>query len=134
MSVKIVGLEDVLKNLDAKFSPDKVERVKNKALRAGAKAFENELLMGLSSYSDTGATMAEVVISSPKGVGSVKVVRIGWNGPKKRYKLVHLNEFGYTRYGKKYSPAGYGVIRTTIDKTEETYKQVVKDSIVEELL
>ena len=134
MSVKVVGMEQVLKKLDEKFSPAKVERVKNKALKEGAKAFEMELLMGLSSYADTGATMTEVVVSTPRGMGSVKVIRIGWNGPKKRYKLVHLNEFGYTRYGKKYSPAGYGVIRTTIDKTEETYKKIVKDVMVEEMM
>ena len=35
-------------------------------------------------------------------------------GPTGRYRIIHLNEHGYTRNGKKYTPRGFGVIAKTI--------------------
>lgn len=134
MSVNIKGMDEVLKKLEEKFSPTKVNRVVNKALKEGGQVFEKDLKEGLSTYADTGSTVDEVVVTSPRMVNGVKVVRVGFNGRKGRYALVHLNEFGYTRFGKRHSPKGLGVIRKTIDAGESKHQEIVKKVIVSELM
>ena len=58
----------------------------------------------VSSYRDTGKTVIEVTTGKPRLRGGVRTINVGWSGSGsgQRYRLVHLNEFGYTRYGKRY--------------------------------
>ncbi|MEJ7197687.1 hypothetical protein WL333_12820, partial [Staphylococcus epidermidis] len=41
------------------------------------------------------------------------------------YRIIHLNEHGYTRNGKKYTPRGFGVIAKTLKEVESEYRNVV---------
>lgn len=131
MSFKITGADQVIKNLETKLGKNRVNRVVNKALREAGENFEKRLRPGIDSYKDTGATLDELVVSGVRTVGGVKMVRIGFNGPMKRYKLVHLNEFGYDRFGKRVTPRGFGVIQKTIDSTQDETRRIIRDRLKE---
>ncbi|MFO5689582.1 hypothetical protein, partial [Klebsiella pneumoniae] len=56
-------------------------------------------------YKDSGATYDEVVKSNVKGASyGIKEIDVGWRGDKSRWRLVHLNEFGYTKSGRYNRP------------------------------
>lgn len=133
MTVELKGLEEVLKNLEEKLGPKKVDRVVKKTLNDAGEDFRKGLAKAVSSYKDTGATEDEVVVSNARKQGGKHIVKAGWAGPKKRYKLVHLSEFGYVRWGKRYSPRGSGVIRQYIDVGGKQYELKVRRGL-EELL
>lgn len=126
MSFEIKGVEELLKKMESELGERKVSRVANKALNEAGEEFKEGLAKAVASYSNgsnesTGATADEIVIGRASKRGGRRTVKVGWNGPKKRYKLVHLNEFGYTRWGKTYSPRGSGVIRKYIDVAGQQY-------------
>ncbi|MFL2076379.1 HK97 gp10 family phage protein [Marinilactibacillus psychrotolerans] len=121
MSFEIKGVEELLRKMESELGERKVSRIANKALNEAGEEFKEGLAQAVSSYKDTGATADEVVIGRASKRGGRRTVKVGWNGPKQRYKLVHLNEFGYTRWGKTYSPRGSGVIRKYIDVSGKQY-------------
>lgn len=110
------GADEIVKKLEEKFNARKVASIQNKSLNEAADKYTEGLAMSIASYADTGATTSETTRSrASKKASGMHTVRVGWNGPMKRYKLIHLNEFGYTRWGKSYSPRGMGVIQSYID-------------------
>ena len=44
--------------------------------------------------------------------------------PTGRYRIIHLNEHGYTRNGKN-TPRGFGVIAKTLKEVESEYRNIV---------
>lgn len=54
---------------------------------------------------------------------------IKWEGPMNRKNIIHLNEHGYTRDGKKYTPRGFGVIAKTLNAGEFAYRQTIMKSL-----
>ncbi|HDZ0037534.1 TPA: hypothetical protein RRP60_002736, partial [Staphylococcus aureus] len=50
-------------------------------------------------------------------------------GPMNRKNIIHLNEHGYTRDGKKYTPRGFGVIAKTLAASERKYKEIIKKEL-----
>lgn len=121
MASSVTGTEEILKNLEAKLGQARANRIVNKALRESAKEIYDDVKSAAASYMDTGATHDEVVMSGIKGAKKgVKTIEVGFNGPKKRYALVHLNEFGYTRYGKFQRPRGMGKLQAVVTKTESS--------------
>lgn len=121
MSVKVTGTNTILKNLEEKLGKQKATRVVNKTLNAAGDQMEQDVKSAVAAYADTGATVEEVVRTKSRKKDGIPSVRVGWNGPKKRYALVHLNEFGFTKNGRRITPQGYGVLRNTIDKAESAY-------------
>lgn len=131
MTVEIRGLEELLKNMEDKLGERKVTRVVNKTLNEAGEEFKDGLAKAVSSYRDTGATEAEVVRGRSSKRGGNHTLRVGWAGPMKRYKLVHLNEFGYVRWGRRYNPRGMGVIRKYIDTSTGRYVLNVRKGLEE---
>lgn len=131
MSVNIKGLDKVLAQMEKELGTKKVNRVVNKTLDATGEVLKQKVKSAVSVYKDTGATVDEVVKSKSKKIDGINKVKVGWNGPKQRSKLVHLNEFGYTRNGKRYSPRGKGVIRNTVDEAEGTYIKNMRSGLKE---
>lgn len=120
MSVKILGEADILKNIEAKLGKAKTTRVVNKALRDTGDEIVEITKEAVSSYMDTGATYDEVVRSNVKGSAlGIKEVNVGWRGDKSRWRLVHLNEFGYVRKGNFVSPRGMGKVQGAADKAQQ---------------
>lgn len=126
------GIDEVIKALDEQFSERRSSSIQNKAVNEAAEIFKDGLAETISVYSDTGETVGETTRSrSSIKAGGVRTARVGWNGPKQRYKLIHLNEFGYVRWGKRYNPRGMGVIRAYIDKSQNVYIENIRNGLME---
>ncbi|ASE38010.1 hypothetical protein CD039_01645 [Staphylococcus argensis] len=81
-------------------------------------------------FEDTGESVRETTISKPMTIGGVRVVKIHWQGPKQRYRIIHLNEFGhFDRSGKWVNTKGKGVIERAMREGREVYFRTVKDEL-----
>lgn len=128
MSSSVEGTDEILRNLEAKLGPARVNRVVNKALKTTGDEIVKITKEAVEHYQDTGATYDEVVRSNVKGASKdIKEVNVGWRGDKSRWRLVHLNEFGYTRYGQYVRPRGMGAVQGAADKSRDVaYKKMLK--------
>lgn len=129
MSASVTGTEDILKNIEAKLGKTRATRVINKALRNYGKELKQDVETAVSSYIDTGETHDTVIASGIKK-GPPKEVQVGW-GAGSRWRLVHLNEFGYTRFGKYQSPRGMGKLQGVVDKTEGSAFEKMRSELEE---
>lgn len=129
MSVSVTGMEDILKNIEAKLGVSKTNRVVNKALKNYGNELKKDVEEAVSSYIDTGETHETVVTSGIKK-GPPKRVEVGW-GAGSRWRLVHLNEFGYTRFGKYVSPRGMGKLQGVVDNTKGSAMQKMRSELEE---
>lgn len=113
MKNSVVGVDSILKKLEAKLGANQTTRIVNKALRTAGKESNDIVKAAVSGYKDTGATYDLVVTSNVKS--NPKRIEIGW-ASKQRSPIVHLNEFGYTRYGRYVRPRGMGKLQEAVDK------------------
>lgn len=133
MGVKITGVEQLLKNIEAKLGAAKTTRVVNKVLNEAGKKVEKGYIDVAKSIHDKGHTEEEVVRTNARKVDGVPNVRVGLRGPHNRYAIMHLNEFGFTRKGRRITPRGYGKLQAVVDKSESVYRtEAIKG--LEELL
>ncbi len=113
------GFDDVLRNIEARLGDAKVKRATSHALKTVADETLEEFKGALQVYKDTGATIESATAGRVTGLATgVPVVKIGF-GEGSRWRLVHLNEFGY---GKNPHPRGFGVIRRFSEDNAKTYK------------
>jgi hypothetical protein len=126
VSVKINGEDKLIAQLEKRFGKAKVQLVSDHALRAGAKVFVRELKSQFESFKDTGASIEEITISEPMYVGGVRTIKIHWRGPKDRYRIIHLNEWGTV---KNPNPKGKGAIARALRNAEQAYRQAIKTAI-----
>lgn len=117
MSVTIKGEAEIIKNIEAKLGQSRANRVINKALKNAGEKNQKIVKDAVSSYMDTGKTFDLVVTSGVKS--NPKRVETGW-ASKERAPLVHLNEFGYTRFGKYVRPRGMGKLQGAADQIKST--------------
>lgn len=126
MAIKITGIEEMMKRVEKSVS--EVVNKEVSTLDSASKIVFREVLNGILYYKDTGATVSEMKITKTRYENGLYVKRIYWEGPKKRYRLIHLNEHGYTRKGKRYTPRGYGRIALALRRAEEPYFNEMKRS------
>ncbi|MBM7605986.1 hypothetical protein JOC75_004014 [Metabacillus crassostreae] len=126
MSVKISGLQKLEKELEKRFGKSKVRTISDYALKEGAKVFVKELKSQFESFKDTGASIEEITISDPMWIGEARTVKIHWRGPKERYRIIHLNEFGTV---KNPNPPGKGAIARALRNAENAYRNTIKEAI-----
>lgn len=134
MSVEVKGIPELIKQLEKRFSPEKVKKINDEALKKSGAYFKKELESAFESFKDTGASINEIQVSDPEYINGVRGVTVYWEGPMDRYRLIHLNEWGYTRNGKEYIPRGFAVIAKTLKSSEQKYKSIVKDEIRKNML
>ena len=116
---ELKGFDDVLRNIEMRLGDAKVKRATSQSLRAVANETLEEFKGALEVYKDTGATIESATVGRVTGLAAgVPVVKIGF-GEGSRWRLVHLNEFGY---GKNPHPRGFGVIRHFSEAQAKTYK------------
>lgn len=125
MSVKFNGFDDVIKELEKQMNPRQVSKVTNKALQVGAEVVKDGVVGEFEKFKDTGASIDEIVISKVGTHDGVKSIKLGWNGPKERYRIIHLNEFGFDKNGRKIKPKGYGALNRAIKSSEKKYLDTV---------
>ena len=108
---EVTGLEEILKNMEDKLGQARVNRISNKALKKQGERNKQTV----KKYIDSGKTHDLVISSGVKS--NPKRVETGW-ASKERAPIVHLNEFGYTRYGTYVRPRGMGKLQAAADEIQ----------------
>jgi len=126
MTVNITGNRELLRELERRFGEQASLIITDRALKKGARAFVQELKRQFESFKDTGASIDEITISEPLWVGSNRTIKIYWKGPKHRYSVIHLNEWGTVNNP---NPRGKGAIAKALRNSKEVYRNVVKEEL-----
>lgn len=125
MTVKIKGVQQMMNEIRSR-----VEQVSKKdaveAMKDGSTVVYDKMQSNFELFKDTGASKDEMKVSEARTVGGKLIIYIYWQGPRQRYRLIHLNEKGYTRKGKRYMPRGVGAIARALRSSEEVYFQRVR--------
>ncbi|CAC5658043.1 putative phiSLT protein [Staphylococcus aureus] len=100
MSVEIKGIPEVLNKLESVYGKQAMQAKSDKALNEASEFFIKALKKEFESFKDTGGK-----------------------------NIIHLNEHGYTRDGKKYTPRGFGVIAKTLAASERKYREIIKKEL-----
>lgn len=131
IEVEVKGTEELMKKMESKYGKEAMRKKSDEALIEGSEYIKRKLEKNFEAFKDTGATIKETQRGEPHGVGSVRRVLIYWDGPKLRQKLIHLNEHGYDRKGRKHIPRGFGVIAKTLENTSAKYKNIIAKKLGE---
>lgn len=126
MSVKINGMKELEAMIEAKYGKAAVERISDEALADAANVFVQALIKELETFKDQGFTIDEVTLTEPYTLDGVRTISVKWEGPKGRYRLIHLNEFGTV---KNPNPRGKGAIARALLNSKKAYKQAIKNAI-----
>ncbi len=111
----------MMKEIEIRLGRPAMEKKASEVLLPAAEIPYKNMQRSMESFKDTGASIREMKISSVQTSRGKVIVRIYWQGPRDRYKLIHLNEHGYTRNGKRYSPPGIGKIAGAMRSSEKPY-------------
>ena len=130
MSVSISGLRELLAGLEEQFGAQHVQRISDRALSEGAQVFVTELKQQFQSFRDTGASIEEITVSEPHTVNGYRTVVIHWKGPKNRYGIIHINEWGSV---KNPNPRGKGAIARALRNAEREYRKTISEVLREGL-
>ena len=130
MSVEIKGIEGVTDKVHQDIQ-NLISKTETESLLNGAEVVKSAIIKEFGKFKDTGASIDEIKISKPvKSNGKSKVI-LHWGGPQKRYKIIHLNEYGYTKHGKKKAskikPRGFGAIQRALLLSRNNYKDAVSN-------
>lgn len=128
--VEITGMDELMAKLDAKFGKESMERISDEALLKGAQVFVDELKasIGTAGKYAKGWTVEDTSISEPETIGGVRTVKVHWNGPHGRYRIVHLNEYGTVHNP---NPPRKGAIARAMRNAERAYRETIKQAILE---
>jgi hypothetical protein len=130
MTISVKGDKEIIAYLEKKFGKSATKRITDFALTKGGQKVVQIIKRDMGSFKDTGESVSETSLSKPMTIGGVRTVKVHWRGPKQRYRIIHLNEYGhYDRSGKWVNTAGKGVIERAMREGRETYFRTVKEEI-----
>lgn len=130
MTISVKGDKEIIAYLEKNFGKSATKRITDFALTKGGQKVVQIIKRDMGSFKDTGESVSETSLSKPMTIGGVRTVKVHWRGPKQRYRIIHLNEFGhYDRSGKWVNTAGKGVIERAMREGRETYFRTVKEEI-----
>lgn len=132
-NVQFQGVTETIQALEEKLGTNKTKTVTRKAINVGAEKVEKNLQTDMIVFKDKGYTIDEVVRKNATYKNYRAEAEIGWNGPHERYRIIHLNEWGYTRDGKQITPRGFGVITKSLKKSEPIYLDAVATEVKKSL-
>lgn len=130
MGFEFKGVDKVLDELEKKLGKQAMQRISDKALKDAAKVFVEELKRQFETFKDTGASIEEITVTGPFWEGGIRVIKVHWRGPKGRYRIIHLNEWGTI---KNPNPRGKGAIARALKNSEIAYHQAIKKALQEGL-
>lgn len=128
MSVKMTGEKKLIADIEKRLGKMKAQQLSDIALKKGAEVFVRELKNEFELFKDTGATIDEITISEPVWVNGSRTIKIHWKGPKDRFRIIHLNEFGTV---KNPNPKGKGAVARAMRNAEKEYRDTIKRVIRE---
>lgn len=126
MKVDVRGQKQLMADLERRLGPTVMKHKVDAAITAGAKVFVKELKQQFKTFRDTGASIEEITISEPFWMDGVRTVRVHWKGPKNRYRIIHLNEWGTV---KNPNPRGKGAIARALKNSEKAYRDAIRRSL-----
>lgn len=129
MSVEIRGLEDLQKAIANAYSGAQAKRIRKQALNTGGDVVVEQMKKNFEAFKGAGFSQEEIMRTDARTKNDIEELKIGWNGEHGRWRIIHLNEFGYTRKGKQYTPRGFGVIAKTVEQSKEEYFHTVADEL-----
>ena len=134
-SFDIKGIKELEKAITKKYSGTKVRNIQRQAINSGGDVVGEELKSSFNAVNDKGYskghTANEVTRSNARTSNDIVSAKVGWSGPQSRWRLVHLEEWGYVRNGKQYKPPSYGTIEKTLKKLEIPYLEAVRKGLME---
>ncbi|WP_210139107.1 hypothetical protein [Staphylococcus sp. GDY8P82P] len=130
MTVTVKGDKEIIAYLEKKYGRSATKRITDFALTKGGQKVVQIIKNNMKSFKDTGESVEETKVSKPMTINGVRTVKIHWRGPKQRYRIIHLNEYGhFDRAGKWVNTAGKGVIENAMREGRETYFRTVKEEM-----
>ncbi|MGX0026565.1 hypothetical protein ACUXHP_002030 [Staphylococcus cohnii] len=130
MTVTVKGDKEIIAYLEKKYGKSATKRITDFALTKGGQKVVQIIKNNMKSFKDTGESVEETTVSKPMTINGVRTVKIHWRGPKQRYRIIHLNEYGhFDRAGKWVNTAGKGVIENAMREGRETYFRTVKEEM-----
>ena len=134
MTVTVKGDKEIIAYLEKKYGRSATKRITDFALTKGGQKVVQIIKNNMKSFKDTGESVEETTVSKPMTINGVRTVKIHWRGPKQRYRIIHLNEYGhYDRRGKNagkwVDTRGKGVIENAMREGRETYFRTVKEEM-----
>lgn len=130
MTITMKGDKEIIAYLEKNYGKSATKRITDFALTKGGQKVVQIIKNNMKSFKDTGESVEETTVSKPMTINGVRTVKIHWRGPKKRYRIIHLNEYGhFDRSGKWVNTAGKGVIENAMREGRETYFRTVKEEM-----
>lgn len=130
MTMTLKGDKEIIAYLETKYGKSATKRITDFALTKAGNKVVSIIKGNMKSFEDTGESVEETTLSKPMTIKGVRTVKIHWRGPKQRYRIIHLNEYGhYDRSGKWINTAGKGVIENAMREGRETYFRTVKEEM-----
>ncbi|MDX8288837.1 HK97-gp10 family putative phage morphogenesis protein [Metabacillus indicus] len=128
MSMSVTGLKELLRNIEDLYGKQRMQTISDKALKKGAAVFVAALKREFLDFKDTGASIEEITLSQPMNVRGVRTIKVHWKGPKGRYRIIHLNEYGTV---KNPNPKGKGAVARAMRNAESAYRATIIQAIRE---
>ncbi|MGC7715719.1 hypothetical protein ACP217_11775, partial [Staphylococcus epidermidis] len=111
MTMTLKGDKEIIAYLETKYGKSATKRITDFTLTKAGNKVVSIIKGNMKSFEDTGESVEETTLSKPMTIKGVRAVKIHWRGPKQRYRIIHLNEYGhFDRSGKWVNTAGKGVI------------------------
>ncbi|PTF09218.1 hypothetical protein BUY41_02565 [Staphylococcus cohnii] len=130
MTVTVKGDKEIIAYLEKKYGRSATKRITDFALTKGGQKVVQIIKNNMKSFKDTGESVEETTVSKPMTINGVRTVKIHWRGPRQRYRIIHLNEYGhFDRSGKWVNTRGKGVIENAMREGRETYFRTVKEEM-----
>lgn len=130
MTITMKGDKEIITYLEKNYGKSATKRITDFALTKGGQKVVQIIKNNMKSFKDTGESVEETTVSKPMTINGVRTVKIHWRGPKQRYRIIHLNEYGhFDRSGKWVNTAGKGVIENAMREGRETYFRTVKEEM-----
>lgn len=126
MSVEVNGLDDVLSQIESQLGPQRMQQISDEALISASEVFKSELKNQFGLFKDTGASIDEISLTAPYDKDGIRTITVHWKGPKSRYRVIHLNEFGTV---KNPNPRGKGAVARALRNSEAAYKRAVEEAL-----
>lgn len=128
IKVDFKGMDILFAALEKRFGKSGMTSIVDAALKDGAEVIKRELEKNFETFADTGASKDEITIGEPATLpaSGKRYIPIYWEGPKNRYTIIHLNEFGTV---KNPNPAGKGAIERALRQGAKAYEQALANRI-----
>jgi len=130
IDIEIKGADELIAELERRFGKDNMNRISDKALKDAAQVFVDYVnrSIGTSGKYAKGWTVEDTTISEVIYVGGVKTIKVHWNGPHGRYRIIHFNEWGTVRIP---NPPRKGAIARAMRNAEQAYREAIKKAVLE---